>query len=71
MILFLLDLKKFMTNLLNRTTCTVQGVQQSCSHQKLLTIQKRVSTLCILASCCERRDYLSKKLSSYRVEDSR
>ena len=25
----LLDLKDFMTNLLNRTTCTVQGVQQS------------------------------------------
>ena len=46
----LLDLKNFMTNLLNRTTCTVQGAQQSGSHQKLLTIQKRVSTLCILAS---------------------
>ena len=25
----LLDLKNFMTNLLNRTTCTVLGVQQS------------------------------------------
>ena len=25
----LLDLKKFMTNLLNRTTCMVLGVQQS------------------------------------------
>ena len=25
----LLDLKDFMTNLLNRTTCTVLGVQQS------------------------------------------
>ena len=59
-----------MTNLLNSTTCTVQGVQQSGSHQKLLTIQKRVSTLCILASCCERRDYLSKKLCLYRVKDS-